>query len=126
MSETTEDAVTEGEEYLYFEAPFISQNARISITVGTTFSHGGHGGIIHSHWPKVTVEDSPIIALNEDGEAIAETSDDCLYRVMETANQMSGLLIARMKNDIDERAALKQRAAEEQAEAIQSATTHKD
>jgi hypothetical protein len=82
------------------EAPevYLTERGTVTITIGTTFSHGGQ-----SHWPKVSIEDGPDVALDENGNPTFENSDSMIYRVSETVHYVLAQVIARMKSDIDKR-----------------------
>ena len=81
------------------QPPYISENGRITVNVGTTFTYGGQ-----SHWPKVGVEDVPLVFIDDEGNPVMEGSDELIYRVTETVHYVLAAVIARMKRDIDARA----------------------
>jgi hypothetical protein len=86
------------EEGTSFEPPFLSENGRLTVTVGSSFTYAGQ-----THWPKVSIEDGPLVGFDEEGSPIVEDSDSHIYRTTESVHYILGAVIARMKRDIDER-----------------------
>jgi hypothetical protein len=76
----------------------LTETARYTVTLGTQFSYRGH-----NHWPKVEISDSIGVTEDERGEAVLEDSDDLIFRVEEMAHRRLGIIIARMKREIDKR-----------------------
>lgn len=90
--------MSEHEEEISFEPPFLSENGRLTITIKSSFTYAGQ-----NHWPGTTVEDGPLTGFDEEGQPVVEDSDSWIYRTTETAHYIHGAQIARMKRDIDER-----------------------
>lgn len=97
MSDQPEETLEVEEEFELFLTP----QARYGVTLGTTFSYRGN-----SHWPKVKVEDAVAIEQDDEGNVIGyEDPAEMIYRVDEIAHRSLAVQIARMKRDIDDRAA---------------------
>ena len=92
---------------------FLTPQARYGVTLGTTFTYRGN-----SHWPKVKVEDAVAIEQDDDGNVVGyEDPAEMIYRVDEIAHRSLAAQIARMKRDIDDRAAADLAARQAKAEA---------
>jgi hypothetical protein len=99
MSEVpAEDQVEEIDPY---EVLPLTDAARVTVSLNTTFRHAGN-----SHWAKVVVEDG--VALLDPGEAedgseaVFESTGDTFYRVGQNAHRQLWLHIAQARRAISE------------------------
>ena len=73
MTDTPDQSAPEPDETdLEEDLLYLTQNARVEITVGTQFTYRGN-----SHWPKVTIADGPLVVEGEDGKCSWRTASSC-------------------------------------------------
>lgn len=94
-------AETEPEETPDEDEILLSESARYEITVGSSFTYRGL-----THWPKITLSDGPLAYIDPGtNDVLTEDGESLIYRVEETAHRRLAIVIARMKREMDKRAA---------------------
>jgi len=79
----------------------LTEHARYTVTLKTQFTYRGH-----SHWPGVEISDGCFPIVDQEGNSLGfEDTESMIYRIEEAAQRRLNAIIARMKREIDNRAA---------------------